>query len=323
MATYTPNYNLYLPDEGELDWDEELNANFSILDTIIHNLQVQLNDHTADHQNPHRVTWQQTGALPQAHILSEPHPISFVPNGSFEYYATVNEYSDYIPDYWKVKQGAYLKIGDWYDPSLGPEHQEPHFGYLFTASPEDYAYVPLDLRPDTTYTLFAKVRLEFLLSPQTVLTIFLISQNGTTEERIPLVTISTTTWTAVTSTFTTPSDGRKFSLGITAYDPDYIGVTVRTLLDDITIVEGSTNPGKYIPDPYPKTSRCLGYLKGHSHKGNEIVGVVATADTVDGYHANDLALRNHTHPGTPLVSVVPNGSFEHYWKITPQGDIIP
>jgi hypothetical protein len=71
VATYTPNYNLYLPSEGETYWDDKLNNNFTIIDSTLHSLQVQINSHELRTDNPHQVTYEQVGAAPASHTHND------------------------------------------------------------------------------------------------------------------------------------------------------------------------------------------------------------------------------------------------------------
>ena len=66
--TYTPNYNLAKPASGDVNWDDEINGNFDILDSTIKLLETILSQHMSDTNNPHQVTHSQVGAAPASHI---------------------------------------------------------------------------------------------------------------------------------------------------------------------------------------------------------------------------------------------------------------
>jgi YD repeat-containing protein len=68
--TYTPNYNLAKPAAGDINWDDEINGNFDILDSTIKLLETLLSQHMSDTNNPHQVTHSQVGAAPASHIHS-------------------------------------------------------------------------------------------------------------------------------------------------------------------------------------------------------------------------------------------------------------
>jgi len=66
--TYTTNYNLAKPAQGDVNWDDEINGNFDILDAIIADLEQILENHLTDNNNPHQVTYAQVGAAPASHL---------------------------------------------------------------------------------------------------------------------------------------------------------------------------------------------------------------------------------------------------------------
>lgn len=61
--TYTTNLNLIKPSRGYIDWDDELNDNFDILDTSITTNSTDISDHTSNVSNPHSTTAAQVGAI--------------------------------------------------------------------------------------------------------------------------------------------------------------------------------------------------------------------------------------------------------------------
>jgi len=65
--TYTPNYNLAKPAENTYDWGDEINANFDTIDAALKALSDALTNHTNRIDNPHQVTYVQTGAASAVH----------------------------------------------------------------------------------------------------------------------------------------------------------------------------------------------------------------------------------------------------------------
>ncbi|MCS7243014.1 hypothetical protein [Candidatus Caldatribacterium sp.] len=63
---YTPHYSLAKPTTGEINWDDEINHNFDIIDEVLHQLEL----HTRDTNNPHLTTYAQVGAAPVQHTHS-------------------------------------------------------------------------------------------------------------------------------------------------------------------------------------------------------------------------------------------------------------
>jgi YD repeat-containing protein len=85
--TYTPNYQLAKPDRGTLEWDDEINGNFDILDITIKGLELVLLSHINNTNNPHQVTYTQVGAAPASHThtkssISDLETITTTPNPS-------------------------------------------------------------------------------------------------------------------------------------------------------------------------------------------------------------------------------------------------
>jgi hypothetical protein len=65
--TYTPNYNLAKPSQGDVQWDDEINGNFDIIDQVLHQVTISLESHTTNTDNPHNTTYDQVGAAPASH----------------------------------------------------------------------------------------------------------------------------------------------------------------------------------------------------------------------------------------------------------------
>ncbi len=65
--TYTPHYNLAKPESGTVNWDDEINGNFDIIDTALHTLQTTLTSHVTNTNNPHNTVYYQVGAAPAVH----------------------------------------------------------------------------------------------------------------------------------------------------------------------------------------------------------------------------------------------------------------
>jgi len=65
--TYTPNYNLAKPSQGDVLWDDEINGNFDIIDQALHQVTIFLESHTTNTDNPHNTTYDQVGAAPASH----------------------------------------------------------------------------------------------------------------------------------------------------------------------------------------------------------------------------------------------------------------
>jgi hypothetical protein len=65
--SYTPNYNFALPAPGDVNWHDEINGNLETIDSLIASLTGLLNAHKNDTNNPHQVTYDQTGAAPAQH----------------------------------------------------------------------------------------------------------------------------------------------------------------------------------------------------------------------------------------------------------------
>lgn len=68
--TYTPNYNLAKPSAFTLDWDDEVNTNFDIIDEILKDLENDLRSHATNTNNPHNTVYYQVGAAPAIHTHS-------------------------------------------------------------------------------------------------------------------------------------------------------------------------------------------------------------------------------------------------------------
>lgn len=65
--TYTPVYALAKPARNDIDWDDELNGNFDLIDAALHGIQTALDTHEANTLNPHAVTAIQVGAVTAGH----------------------------------------------------------------------------------------------------------------------------------------------------------------------------------------------------------------------------------------------------------------
>ena len=65
--TYTPNYHLAKPSQGDVNWDDEINGNFDIIDQVLTQVTTSLGRHAINTDNPHNTTYAQVGAAPTSH----------------------------------------------------------------------------------------------------------------------------------------------------------------------------------------------------------------------------------------------------------------
>jgi YD repeat-containing protein len=65
--TYTPNYHLAKPSQGDVNWDDEINGNFDIIDQVLTQVTTSLESHAINTDNPHNTTYAQVGAAPTSH----------------------------------------------------------------------------------------------------------------------------------------------------------------------------------------------------------------------------------------------------------------
>lgn len=65
--TYTLYYNLAKPAKFDLDWEDELNGNFDNIDSLIKNVNNELNTHKNNQTNPHQVSFLQLTDTPSSY----------------------------------------------------------------------------------------------------------------------------------------------------------------------------------------------------------------------------------------------------------------